>query len=522
MNSQALYRKYRSRTLDEVLGQEHVTSVLKRALEKSKIAHAYLLTGPRGVGKTSVARILAHEINRLPYDENFTHLDIIEIDAASNNGVDDIRSLREKAQVAPTSAPKKIYIIDEVHMLSKPAFNALLKTLEEPPEHVVFILATTDADKLPSTILSRVQQFYFHPIRADVMAKQLQNIAKKEGFKIDAAAAELIAERSHGGFRDGISLLDQLSVLASDKEPLTAAQVAAHLGLTDEQALEKLIVTRETGDSAGALNVLRQLYEQGTDPQVLTTQLLRQLRANLAQRPELVELIGELIEISRHPHPDLKLLTIFARPKIVTNVPAQSPISQAGSPPTDIAGALGSPLTESQILRDGKSSSPSANANASRPAKSPKQSAARDSDGASPIEARSEAVSDDFGGENGAVNGHGENASASTFTGTLDWQQFLDAAKTTSSGLYTLLNKCGHALTPDGLTLYAGTNFAKKKLDDAKFRPIISELIQQVAQTDLNITITSDKKPPEDEQLAEIAAMMGGGEEVKLDELETA
>ena len=522
MNSQALYRKYRSRTLDEVLGQEHVTSVLKRALEKSKIAHAYLLTGPRGVGKTSVARILAHEINQLPYDENSTHLDIIEIDAASNNGVDDIRNLREKAQVAPTSAPKKIYIIDEVHMLSKAAFNALLKTLEEPPEHVVYILATTDADKLPSTILSRVQQFYFHPIRADVMAKQLQNIAKKEGFKIDAAAAELIAERSHGGFRDGISLLDQLSVLASDKEPLTAAQVAAHLGLTDEQALEKLIVTRETGDSAGALNVLRQLYEQGTDPQVLTTQLLRQLRANLAQRPELVELIGELIEISRHPHPDLKLLTIFARPKIVTNVPAQSPISQAGSPPTDIAGALGSPLTESQILRDGKSSSPSANANASRPAKSPKQSAARVSDGASPTETRSEAVSDDFGGENGAVNGHGENASASTFTGTLDWQQFLDAAKTTSSGLYTLLNKCGHALTPDGLTLYAGTNFAKKKLDDAKFRPIISELIQQVAQTDLNITITSDKKPPEDEQLAEIAAMMGGGEEVKLDELETA
>ena len=153
-----------------------------------------------------------------------------------------------------------------------------------------------------------------------------------------------------------------------------------------------------------------------------------------------------------------------------------------------------------------------------RPAQSSEQSAARDSD----AESRSEAVSDDFGGENGAVNGHGENASASTFTGTLDWQQFLDAAKTTSSGLYTLLNKCGHALTPDGLTLYAGTNFAKKKLDDAKFRPIISELIQQVAQTDLNITITSDKKPPEDEQLAEIAAMMGGGEEVKLDELETA
>ena len=490
MNSQALYRKYRSRTLDEVLGQEHVTSVLRRALEKGKIAHAYLLTGPRGVGKTSVARILAHEINRLPYDENSTHLDIIEIDAASNNGVDDIRNLREKAQVAPTSAPKKIYIIDEVHMLSKPAFNALLKTLEEPPEHVVFILATTDADKLPSTILSRVQQFYFHPIRADVMAKQLQNIAKKEGFKIDAAAAELIAERSHGGFRDGISLLDQLSVLASDKEPLTAAQVAAHLGLTDEQALEQLIRARETGDVTEALAVLKQLYEQGADPQVVTTQLLRLLRARLVERPEFVELIGELIEVSRHPHPDLKLLTIFARAKMVVNASAQS-------------------IT-------------------SRPAKSPKQSAARGSAGARPTESRSEAVSDDFGGEDGAVNeveaalGDSGEKAAKPFTGTLDRQQFLNAAKTASNGLYALLNKCGHALTPDGLTLYAGTNFAKKKLDDAKYRPIISELIQQVAQTDLNITITSDKKPPEDEKLAEIAAMMGGGEEVKLDELETA
>ena len=146
--SQALYRKYRSRSLDEVLGQDHVTNILRRALEQGKIAHAYLLTGPRGVGKTSVARILAHEINQLPYDEEASHLDIIEIDAASNNGVDDIRMLREKAQVAPVSATKKIYIIDEVHMLSKPAFNALLKTLEEPPAHIVFILATTDVDKL--------------------------------------------------------------------------------------------------------------------------------------------------------------------------------------------------------------------------------------------------------------------------------------------------------------------------------------------------------------------------------------
>ena len=135
----ALYRKYRSKSLDEIVGQSHITRILKRAIERDKIAHAYLLTGPRGVGKTSIARILAHEINHLPYTDESTNLDIIEIDAASNNSVEDVRDLRDKVQIAPVAAPKKVYIIDEVHMLSKSAFNALLKTLEEPPEHVVFI-----------------------------------------------------------------------------------------------------------------------------------------------------------------------------------------------------------------------------------------------------------------------------------------------------------------------------------------------------------------------------------------------
>jgi len=162
--SKALYRKYRSKSLDEVIGQNHVTDILGRAIKQGRISHAYLLTGPRGVGKTSIARILAHEINKIPYDDDTTNLDIIEIDAASNNGVEDVRDLREKVQIAPVAALKKIYIIDEVHMLSKAAFNALLKTLEEPPEHVVFILATTDVDKLPATIVSRTQRFSFRAI----------------------------------------------------------------------------------------------------------------------------------------------------------------------------------------------------------------------------------------------------------------------------------------------------------------------------------------------------------------------
>lgn len=194
------------------MGQSHITRILQRAIARGHIAHAYLLTGPRGVGKTSIARILAHEINGLPYTDESTHLDIIEIDAASNNSVEDIRDLRDKVQIAPTSSPKKIYIIDEVHMLSKSAFNALLKTLEEPPEHVVFILATTDADKLPATILSRVQRFNFRAISPRDAAKHLAFIAEQENIAITPDALELIAEQGKGSFRDSISLLDHRAV----------------------------------------------------------------------------------------------------------------------------------------------------------------------------------------------------------------------------------------------------------------------------------------------------------------------
>lgn len=322
--SQALYRKYRSRSLDEVLGQDHVTSILRRALEQGKIAHAYLLTGPRGVGKTSVARILAHEINHLPYDDDSSNLDIIEIDAASNNGVDDIRALREKAQVAPVSAPKKVYIIDEVHMLSKSAFNALLKTLEEPPEHVVFILATTDADRLPATILSRVQQFFFRPIPTEIMTRQLMNIAKKEGFAIEEDAARLIAERSRGGFRDGISMLDQLSILATSDRPLTANMVTEYLGLSDATMLGNLLDSYPSDDNEKVLNIFQELENSGANSVIVSHQLLSIARNRLRKNPNLIGLVQQLIEVDRHPHPDLKLLTIFMNSN---SQPTENPVA---------------------------------------------------------------------------------------------------------------------------------------------------------------------------------------------------
>ena len=204
----ALYRKYRSRSLDDVVGQDHVTTLLKNALKSGQIGHAYLFTGPRGVGKTSIARILAHEINGLPYDNESNHLDIIEIDAASNNGVEDIRDLRERVQIAPVSAKKKVYIIDEVHMLSKQAFNALLKTLEEPPEHVVFILATTDIDKVPDTIISRTQRHTFRRASVPDIIANLNRIASKEGVNVDEDALQLVARHADGSFRDSVILFD--------------------------------------------------------------------------------------------------------------------------------------------------------------------------------------------------------------------------------------------------------------------------------------------------------------------------
>jgi DNA polymerase-3 subunit gamma/tau len=285
---QALYRKYRPTDFDGVCGQPQVVRTLRNQVSEGRISHAYLFTGSRGTGKTSCAKILAKAVNCLsPHNGNpcneceicrgindETILDIIEIDAASNNGVDDIRELREGSAFTPAAARYRVYIIDEVHMLSGPAFNALLKTLEEPPEHVIFILATTEVHKLPATILSRCQRYDFRRISAEDIADRLEYVAGKEGFGLTRDAAVLIGKLSDGAMRDALSLLDVCST-AGDVDEQTVLDCA---GLSGRQHLYDLLKSCFCGDSAAALDIIDKMYTGSKDLGRLCAETVEYLR----------------------------------------------------------------------------------------------------------------------------------------------------------------------------------------------------------------------------------------------------
>lgn len=272
----ALYRKYRSADLSDVVGQQHITKTLEQSIKRDRISHAYLFTGPRGVGKTSVARILARRVNGLDATEDVSsHLDIIEIDAASNRGVEEMRNLREKINSAPSNLKYKVYIIDEAHMLTREAFNALLKTLEEPPAHAIFILATTEAHKLPDTIISRTQRYDFRPFREELIIDHLRDIAKKEMISITEDGLAAIAQLSGNGMRDAISMLDQLSV-ASDA--IDENVVQSYMGLSSVEQIENLLSRASNGDGLGAISILEDLFSQGVEPSALNSQLQHYLR----------------------------------------------------------------------------------------------------------------------------------------------------------------------------------------------------------------------------------------------------
>jgi DNA polymerase-3 subunit gamma/tau len=461
--SKALYRKYRSKSLGELIGQKHITDILSRALSTGKISHAYLLTGPRGVGKTSVARILAHEINGIDYDEDSLNLDIIEIDAASNNGVEDVRDLREKVQIAPVAAKKKIYIIDEVHMLSKAAFNALLKTLEEPPEHVVFILATTNVEKLPATIISRAQRFNFRPISINDATIHLKDIAKKEDIKIDNAALELIADRSDGSFRDSISLLDQLSGLVDAKDTITVDLIEDALGMAPSKIIDRLIESIDNKDIGLLVRTLDETFNEGIDSAILVSQLTRRISDQIAEKPQLIPLLDALIDVPKSSQPQLKLLAVLG---MAINQKQPTKTIALAAPAREISASIDE--LEKQALK-------------------PKPKIVKKA------------------------------AIPKSETSVFDWKKLIEYTRQNYIALYSVLLKCNYELDGNDITIYTSNGFYKKKLDDAKYSSLLSKCFQETGVYGLDIHTIPTTPPLKDSQAAAIAAIMGGGEEVSLE-----
>jgi DNA polymerase-3 subunit gamma/tau len=457
----ALYRRYRPKTLAEVVGQEQITSVLEKSLKNHKISHAYLFIGPRGTGKTSVARILAHEINGFKYELEDDYLDIIEIDAASNTGVDNIRDLRERAIIAPTKGKFKVYIIDEVHMLSKSAFNALLKTLEEPPEHVVFIMATTDAHKVPITITSRSQVYTFKLADPSTMFDHLKDICKKEKIDITDEAIKIVVKRGGGSFRDSLSLLDQISTMSDGK--ITGDMLVKALGLPQEAIVESLLAAYGSGDLAKIRQNLTELSESGIKAEITANELIDAIIAN--PEPQLLPLLDKLIDVSRSSNPAAKLLLALCQNQ---GIVAPRQIVQA--PPIQRATA---PLPPKPAQPAPQSAEP-APAPEAEPPKAP-----------TPTPVPNDASANEI------------------------WQRIIAHIAEKHPLLAPDVVTSKYTLKSNVLKIYTG-NYAKAKNID-KRKSSISEILPP----DIVVEVTRETLI-EDPDVANITAIMGGGEEIDI------
>jgi DNA polymerase III subunit gamma/tau len=359
---QSLYRKYRSQTFGDLVGQEAASRALQGAIISARVAHAYLFSGSRGTGKTSAARLLAKALNCTGRPRDSAEpcnkcesclevtagaaLDLIEIDAASNRGIDEIRDLREKVNLAPALGPYKVYIIDEAHMLTEPAFNALLKTLEEPPAHVVFVLCTTDAQKIPLTVIGRCQQFVFRRHSEEQIVGRLTHIAKTEKVLVDADAMQLIARTAQGSMRDAVGLLDQLVPLASG--PISLESARSLLGIADPRLLDALLDDVLAGRAAEALAELNRVYSVGAELRQVVRGLMEGCRDRLvdalgrhdqATARRLSSVLDALLhldgEVRRHAEPQFLVEATLARLAVEAemHVPPSLAAMETASPP---------------------------------------------------------------------------------------------------------------------------------------------------------------------------------------------
>jgi DNA polymerase-3 subunit gamma/tau len=487
---EALYRKYRPKSLDDVVGQPHITKTLSTALNEGKISHGYLFSGPRGVGKTSIARILAHQVNNFDYGDPRGALDIIEIDAASNRRIDEIRELRDKVHLAPVAGNYKVYIIDEVHMLTREAFNALLKTLEEPPAHVIFILATTEAHKLPETIVSRTQRHTFKPVATADVVTHLASLAKKEKITIDSDSLELIARHGEGSFRDSISLLDQLSILGT----INKHDVEQALGVPPEDTVTAILESINTGDLSSLNQSLIGAQQGGVAAGKLAHSINARLKVELLASPGAhkrnLTFIDQLLTVPASPSPPDKLEVILydaCLENIASEVVQKMPTAplkvepQADKKPTPEPAKKPKAKPETKIPTETKEEP--------APEKSLPAIKLTDSSDANKI-----------------------------------WSEVLESIRKNHNTLYGVARMAKPVIEDGDLVLYVPFAFHKKRLSSETSGRIISEAVQAV--TGNAITIRSEVKaqsesaqqnnntqPPESsDTLQAVTDIFGGGE----------
>ena len=468
----ALYRKYRPKTLSEVVGQSHITEPLENALKSGKISHAYLFVGPRGCGKTSVARIFAHAVNEFDYELEDNYVDIIEIDGASNRGIDNIRELREKVAIAPTKGKYKIYIIDEVHMLTKEAFNALLKTIEEPPAHAIFIMATTDFNKVPVTITSRAQIFQFKLADSETMFAHLKKICEQEKIAIEDNALKIVVKRGGGSFRDSLSLLDQISTLSSDT--ITEKSLIDSLGLPTDEMIKNLLTSYQAHDLNQISDTLKQILNTGIKPEVIAESLIQNILSSPS--PEFLPLLAKLPDI-RAPFPEVKLLLAFTD---FINSPA--PVALA-APTATLAAARPTPAANPAPIK--------------APIEPPKTPAKTEVVAEAPIApAEAPAITP------------ADPASASF------WTDFIANVGTKSAVMKQYLSKSNYEIKNDTINIYPTSKIAHSGLTKDANKLILTEF-----SNGLKIQVHEVSKTPvaKDPVLSQISDIMGGAEEVKQD-----